>query len=262
MTTLDGTAILEIERLTNEAHTVIIPDGEQQGVYYLRQPDGTQERFQASLDPRKATTIYDLESFGREASRQDHDGDYLDGVYVSAAQIVADLNDTTATWGIKMALPYHPAFQLVDGWQKPTGFDQKALVRLLRTQLSAYVSQTLIDTFQHLRVTGSSDVTTNARPTSVALDSRITRQVQGENGTAVPDFISVNLPVYDVRELRADRYSVQVYVEYDHDKNVFWLSAVHDQLRGAQEKAVESVISALQADERIKTTVLYGKPSA
>ena len=114
----------------------------------------------------------------------------------------------------------------------------------------------------NLRVTGSSDVTTNARPTSVALDSKITRQVQGENGTAVPEIITVHLPVYDVRELRADRYSVQVYVEYDHDKNVFWLSAVHDQLRAAQEKAVESVITALEKDDRIKTTVLYGKPSA
>lgn len=262
MTNLDASAILEVERLTRESETVIAPDCEQRGVYFLRQSDGTLTRVQAGLDPRSATTLFDLESLGREVARQDADGEYLEGVYVSSGQIVAELNDSATTWDIKMALPYHPAFKVVDSWQKPAAYDQKGLMRLLRTELSAYVSQTLIDTFQNLRVTSNSDVTTNARPTSVALDSKINRQVQSENGTAVPDFIIVNLPVYDVRELRADRYSVQVYVEYDHDKNVFWLSAVHDQLRAAQEKAVESVITALEADDRIKTTVLYGKPSA
>lgn len=262
MTNLDASAITEIERLTRESETVIIPQGEQQGVYYLRQSDGTLVRVQATLDPRKATTLYDLESFGREVARQNDDGEFLEGVYVSSSQIVADLGDGSATWAIKMALPYHPAFRLVETWQKPAPYDQKTLVRLLRTELADYIPQTLIDTFQNLRVTSNSDVTTNARPTSVALDSRINRQVQGENGTAVPEYLLLSLPVYDVRELRQGRYEIKVYVEYDHDKAAFWLSAVHDQLRAAQEKAVESVVTALEKDERIKTSVLYGKPSA
>ena len=262
MTNLDASAIAEIERLTRESETVIIPQGEQQGVYYLRQSDGTLVRLQATLDARQATTLYDLESFGREVARQDLESDFLEGVYVSSSQIVADLGDGSATWAIKMALPYHPVFQAVTGWQKPTAYDQKTLVRLLRTELNTYVSPVIIDAFQNLRVTSNSDVTTNARPTSVALDSKINRQVQSENGTAVPDLIMVSSPVYDVRELRRDMYDIAVHVEYDHDKGVFWLSAVHDQLRTAQEKAVESVVTALEKDERIKTSVLYGKPSA
>ncbi|ULH17398.1 hypothetical protein MF271_18940 (plasmid) [Deinococcus sp. KNUC1210] len=257
MTNLDGSAIIEIERLVNEADVVLAPTGEQKGVYYLRQPDGSYQRQRAELDPANVQ-LYDLESLGREVNGKD---EHLTVVYVSDSEVTALFDDTHTRWTAKVLLPLHPMFALLSTFKKPAAYDQKGLVRLLRTELSAAVPQSVIDQLASLRFTNNSDTLATVRPMAAGLDRNIHKQVQGENGTAAPDFLDLTVPVFDIREARADQYPVRVFLDYDHDKSVFILVVRHDDLRMAQEAAVGKIIAALEQDERLPVTVAYGTPA-
>lgn len=261
MTTLDGNAIAEVERLVQSAETVIVPDPEPRGVYYLRHPNGTLERRRVELDP-SGVTLRDLESLKVLLT-----GGLADGtagpVYVDDAQVVFTQEnvDGTHRWQTALPLPTHPAFALISTWVKPTLIPQKDLVRLLRTQLSPYVDATVIPTFSTLNFTDHREGASSVAPMQHALDRRIVQRVNAANGQDVPESILLTPPVYDLPEDRDEEYEVKVYVEFDHDEKKFVLQVVHDDLRRARERAVSRVIAALRAHVGPTLPVLYGKPN-
>ncbi|WP_034382981.1 hypothetical protein [Deinococcus sp. YIM 77859] len=259
MTTLDSSAIREVERLTREADPVITVPGEARGVYYLREADGSLTRHAAELDIQDVTA-YDLDTVQRRADREHTAGD-LEAVFVTDSAVVVQASSPTDRWTTTLALPLHPAFKRVQSFAQLTKLDQKTLVRLLRTELGEHVQATVISTFATLRFTSSSDGTSSVKPASTALDSRIVRQVRADAGQDVPDTITLHVPVYDIPEARADSYPVTVYVEYDHDAEAFLLLAVHNDLRAAQESAVHKIINNLKDSAEDRYPVYYGKPS-
>lgn len=256
MTNLDGHAIVEIERLTREAETIVTVREEETGVYFVREPDGSHTRQRARHNP-KDVTLYDLESLAREIKSKPH----LQTVYVSDTEVVALFDDGFVRWRAKVALPQHPSFVLASRFKVSVPLTQKELVRLLRTELSSAVSITTIDTFASLRFTSNSDTQAVTRPMSAGLDRSIQQAVQARDGQNAPETIELSVPVFDIPETRSDRYPVKVFVDYDHEKSVFLLVANHDDLRTAQESAVRKVITDLEADARVATTVAYGTPS-
>ena len=257
--TLDGTTITEIERLVQEANPVVVPDGEAQGVYFLRNKDGSWVRHEALLDPRPAQ-VFSLESFNL-AIVDGQTSPFVLAAHVrdDAAELICENDGTTYRWAVTLPLPTHPAFKLISDWKGGTLLSQKELVRVLRTQLSRYVDATVIPTFSTLRMTSSSDGTSAVAPASTAIDRRIVRQVQAEKGREVPEYILFKVPVYDIPEDRGNEYAVKVYVEFDHDKEKFLLYAVHDDLREARETAVQRIVHALRSDHP-NLTVFYGQP--
>lgn len=262
MTNLDGSAIREIERLTRDAETVIIPRGEQAGVYYLRATDGTLERHEAQLDPHNHTA-YDLKSLVKlSEGLADHERIVVArGVYVSDSQVVTLYDSGTVRWTVILALPLHPAFQLLSRMREGKSLTQRELVRVLRTELNEYVDPTVISQFSALKFKSSDEGVSTVRPAAVGLDRSIQRQVQQDNGGEMPEQIAFRVPVYDIPEARDARYPVKVYVEYDHEKAAFLLVAVHNDLRAAQERAVELVIDEIGGDLEADTPIYYGKPS-
>lgn len=263
MTTLDGNAIAEVERLVRSAETIVVPDQEPAGVYYVRRPDGTLERHRATLDAHP-TTVRDLASLEAaitDACRMEE----ARGVFVDddSVTLIQQNEGDSWRWRTALPLPIHPAFTLVSAWQRGTLLTQKELVRTLRTQLSLYVDATVIPTFSALNFTDSREGASTVAPMSNAIDKRISQRVSSANGQAVPEYILLTPPVYDIPEDRGEEYHIKVYVEFDHDEKKFLLQTVHDDLRRARERAVERVISRLRAHVaglKGDLTVLYGTP--
>lgn len=253
MTNLDSSAIREIERLTREGQVIVLAPGEQKGVYFLRDSSGDYSRRQAKLDPQ-SQTAFDLDTLSTMAV-------HAEGIYVSDSDVVAFFDNTTTRWTASLKLPIHPAFKVLSGWRSLTGYTQAQLVRLLRTELSAYIDPTIIQTFTTLRFTRDESGTSTVKPGSQALDRNIRQQVRSDHGTEFPEKILFSVPVYDIPEAREDSYGVTVYVEFDHEEQKLQLITVHNDLRIAQELAVKAIIKDLT--ERLDNTVPvhYGKPS-
>lgn len=258
MTNLDASAITEIERLTREADPVVIPSPEQRGVYFLRGADGSLTRHRAALDPQDVT-VYDLDSLNRAIEEAIEIGD-ANTLYVHDDGVVLVCEIEHERRVVRLPLPTHPAFKLIGDWKTPTLLAQKELVRLIRTQLSHHVDATVIPTFSSLRMTSSTDGTSTVTPSSAALDRRIVRQVQADQGREVPEYILFTPPVYDIPEDRDEQYALKVYVEFDHDKEKFVLVAVHDDLRRAREQAVARIVAQLRGRFESAVPVLYGQP--
>lgn len=258
MTTLDASVITEVERLAREADPVIIPSPEPRGVYYLREGNGTLSRHHAALEHLN-TTVYDLDSLRRATEVAIEIGD-ADTLYVHDDGLVLVQESDHERWFTRLPLPTHPAFRLIGDWKTPALMTQKELVRLIRTQLSHHVDATVIPTFSSLRMTSSSEGQSTVTPHSAALDRRIVRQVQADQGREVPEYILFTLPVYDIPEERDVKADVKVYVEFDHDKEKFLLVAVHDDVRLAREQAVARIVAQLRERFESAVPVLYGQP--
>lgn len=256
MTNLDANAIREIERLTLSASPVVRVPGEAQGVYYLRQGDGTLVRHQAALDPVH-TIAFDLASFQAQADAL-HEAGVLKAVYLADGGVVALADNGIQRWQVGLSLPTHPASDLLRSWRMPAEYTQKELVRLLRTELVDYVLPHVIADFQHLKITDNKEGDSVQKPMNASFDTKIVRSVQTAEGAAAPEHIAFRAPIYDIPELRSARYPFMVYVEFDHDKKKFVLLTVHTQLREAQEQAIATVQSSLTEGADGRYPVYYG----
>lgn len=261
MTHLDGNAITEIERLTKEANSILLHNVRPGTKHLIRDGGGNLSVFVVELE-HLDTTVFDLPSL-KVAAEDSYDGGTLHAVYVADGQIVAlsEDADLDQRFMATLNLPLHPAFVRVASWKQLTALTQKELTRLLRTELRDHVDPTVIETFSALRFTNNREQTSEVRPASNALDSSIRQSVADRNGGNAPEVIKLHVPVYDIPGARDDQYTVNVYVEFDHDKGAFLLLAVHGDLRAAQEAAVTALITDLKDHALSKWPVLYGKPS-
>lgn len=260
MSHLDGSAIKEVERLTREADPIVERNARPGSIHIVRDSAGDLDLFEVPVR-EQGSTLLDVASLKILADRMSTAG-WLDVLYVSdsAITLVNIQDDDMHTWRDTLQLPLHPAFKHVLSWKDGKLLDQKALVRLLRTELRDYVTPDLIATFSNLKFTNNAETTSQLRPTSHALDQSIRQRVAQDNDQDAPEVIRLNLPVYDIPEARGDTYEVNVYVEYDHDQRKFLLMTVHGDLRHAQETAVQVLIKDLTAHAGDRFPVLYGTP--
>lgn len=254
MTNLDAGAIQEVERLTKEANQILERQVKPGSLHLVRDSGGDVSVFQVPLR-NHASSVRDVDSLKALANI------HTTAVYVDNDRITLVNEDDDDRWQAALDLPHHPVFTHLLSWRKPTSLTQKELVRLLRTELRGHVDTTLIGKFAGLKFSSNSEVTTQIRPTSNAMDRSIQQRVATENGQDAPESIELHVPVYDIPGARDDQYDVTVYVEYDYDRQSFLLQAVHSDVRAAQEKAVAELIDDLKLDANHRWPVLYGKPS-
>ncbi|MVN88333.1 hypothetical protein GO986_16430 [Deinococcus sp. HMF7620] len=257
MSHLDKNAITEVERLTKEANSILSPSVRPGQLLLVRGLDGTPCTFRIPLDVQD-TALFDLASLKAKA---DHEAaEYVQAAYVSDDQAILVCEDGDHRWTATLKLPLHPLYQYVQAWKKPTGYSQKQLVRLLRTELHDHIDPSLANTFASLKFTNNQETAVQVRPLSNALDSRIRQQVAQDNGQDAPETITLRGPVYDIVEGRETEYEFTVYVEYDHDSSQFILQTVHGDLREAQEQAIQNLIVDLTLHADSRWPVLYGLP--
>lgn len=258
MTTLDGTAITEVERLALEANQIVMQDVRPGSMHLYRDADGELRTLRVDVRPQSSI----LKDVAGLKVISDANSEFAAGLFVDDNQVVLVSEDGASDrWTATLPLPFHPAFQTLLNWRKLTPIGQKELVRLLRTELRDHVAPTVIAQFASLKFTNNSEVTSQIRPTSSALNSNIRQQVAQENGQDAPETIELHVPVYDIPKARDDQYSVMVYVEYDYEKQVFLLLTVHGDLRAAQEQAVAELMEDLTLHADSRYPVVYGKPS-
>lgn len=253
---LDGSAISEIKELVLESSVIVQSDARDGERYLVRNPSGEVKLFEIPYSNLNNTAL-DLRSL---KTMLDRDGDVVQDVFVSDDRIEAVVEDGHYRTINKLALPLHPAFQHMLNWQAPTKLDQKALVRLLRTELRDNVEPTVIQTFSRLKFTNNEESTSEVRPQSAALDISIRQRVATDAGQDAPETIHFKVPVFDIAESRNIFYDIEVYVEYSHEAKAFILLAVHSHLREARESAVAHLISTLSEHADNRWPVLYGQP--
>lgn len=259
MTNLDGTAITEVERLTKEANQILDANVTPGSNHLYRDADGDLKVFRVPLRAQGGT-IKDVPSLKALSHANNLD---VTGIWVDDGRItlVSEYETGNDRWSSVLHLPIHPAFALLQRWRSLTPIGQKELVRLLRTELRDHVGPTVIQTFASLKFSNSSEVSSQVRPTSTALDSHIRRQVAQDNGQDAPETILLRVPVYDIPGARNAEYEVTVYVEYDHEAGKFLLLTVHGDLRAAQEEAVNALLLDLKAHAGDRYPVVYGSPA-
>ena len=253
MTLLDANAIREIERLTLAGNTIVHrPSGESRNIYYLRRADGGLDPVEVPLRDRDVQ-VNDLTSLRLARAEQ---GSKCLAYYVSDKGVALDCESENHRHQVKLPLPTHPAFDIVSSWADGQGFEHKELVRLLRTKLRGYVEPSVVTRLENIKTSFAEDTSSSQTHAHSGLSRNVQREIRQQDGSELlPEFL-VEVPVYDVPEYRSANYSVDVIVDYDHDRKQFFLTAVNDDLKKAREEAVDRVRSDL-SDESLP--VYYGR---
>lgn len=247
-------AIEKIEELALKANAVITPYGEQRGVYYLRDSEGNLQRHEAQLDPLGATfqSIHDFVSV--------LDGNVTGTVFVNDSGAVTIAESSTARWAYRLPLPVHPVFALLESMKDGTTFDQKGLVRLLRTRLNGYVPESVIENLRNLKVTASSDSGVSITHGNRFIDASIKQQAAQKDGAPIPEQFVFSVPVFDLPELVGQLKPVTVLLEVEPAERAeglrFVLLARHDDLRAARQDMLEDLQNRLEGHENLPPDVL------
>ncbi|AWT34561.1 hypothetical protein DM785_02590 [Deinococcus actinosclerus] len=169
------------------------------------------------------------------------DGEALDRVSVDAFTGWQVMDRWTHT----LPLTLHPAFEMVAAMRKPQEYGHRALIRLLRTTLAGFIDDSTLNILRALQIDGASKGTSVVSNGDSGLGRSVTQAVRTQNGQgSLPDEITLNVPVYDLRELRDQRHAIKVVLEVDPNDGDprFTLTAVHNDVVAAQEAALNSIV--------------------
>lgn len=155
------------------------------------------------------------------------------------------LDVRSSPWGATLPLANHPAFTELEALQRSRDFTQSQLVNFLRAKLNGHVKEETIQHFRHLKLVGDSQGTQVKAQGHESVGKSIQQKVLTEIGGVIPDEITVQVPVYDLDEVRDELYSVTVLVDVEPDEDgraVFTLTTVQNTLRKAEFDALEHIV--------------------
>lgn len=247
-------AIQRVERLTRAAKPIHIrahPDYKEVGQYdVINTLTGAHETHRATRVPPGADAIttqalvhlidQDLALIPEGRAR----------IFFNDSGILAHFEDAFGSrWRHKMLFQPHPAAVAVESLLNSVLYKQKDLVRFLRSQLNGHTPAHIIETFRHLRISGSSDGESAVAQGRETYGRSITEKVSTETGGIMPDDITVTIPVFDLQEVRDLMVDVTVLTDAELDNNkqpVFRLTTVRNSLNAAK----ELVLTQLEANLR------------
>lgn len=253
-------AVHRIVSLAEQREPIVeAPDFRDTRRYYVRTASGSYEEHFAA-NPRDAAMLFDTGSFAALANSEATDNRVE--VYYSSNGIQAYIYDGEKSLYRTHDLPLnrHPVFGRLERLARTETFDQRGLIRLLRAEFNGHVSDSVIEQFRQLRLTSSDDGVSVVAKGREGVDRSIQRKVQDERGGEIPDEIEVTVPVFDLDEVRNELYSVTVLVDVINDGNpVFELTAVHNDLRQAEQEAVDQIFGNLSDALSAGIPTYYGR---
>lgn len=177
---------------------------------------------------------------------EDTPGEILDGVSVDHFTGW----DAVDRWTHVLPLATHPAFDIVAGLRKSQTYTHRALIMLLRTTLAGFIDDSTLNTLRAIKIEGGSQGTSRIGNGDIGLGRSVTQVARANNGEAsIPDEITLNVPVYDLTDLREERHPVRVVLEVDPGDGdpKFTLTAVHNDVVAAQEKSLNNIVDTCDA---------------
>lgn len=252
-------AIEKIEQLVKDTQAIVKPSGEQQGVYFLRQPDGTYQERRAELDPTGATlhTIQDFVTALAEVSE-------VTTVFVNDQGATALAENGHIRWTFTLPLPVHPVFALLEKMRDSYTAKQKPVVRLLRTQLAGYVPDSIIENLRLVKTSSSSQSEALTTQGNKHVDLSIRRAATLRDGNTIPEFFTWDVPVFDLPELVGILQPVTVLLDVEPaeraDDTEFTLTPRHDDLRRARQRVLDELVKQIRTHQGMPqvVTVLRG----
>lgn len=218
------------------------PDFKETSRYYIRQADGSYvEEFG---EVARNLRFYDTASLAKFLEDVGADAQ----VFYGSTRIIALVQRSLVTEAHEMKLERHPVFQRLTALAGTEEFGQRQLIRLLRAEFNGHVGDDVIQTFRELKVEASTKGTSVVAQGRESVDRSILDEVQDEHGGAIPEEITVRLPVLDLDESRETLYSIRVLVETTLDSGghaKFALTAVHNEIRKAEQDAIAAVVASL-----------------
>lgn len=264
----ESNIVREIERLTLEKQIIIDPEREARNVYLVRQPDGSYVRTIGDLNPYNVA----LEDLGSLLTLCHEEAGHKKAVYVGFSAIkVVDRNLEKKTQRVyTLALKIHPLFAWADSHHpNPKRYSQKDLVLLLRLQLRGTVAPSVATTIQNISYSKQEQGSTGLNVGNESLDRSVVKKMQARDGGAVPSDLTIELPVYELPELREQTKMVHFALESDFDENgkiSFLLLAESDDLALAREEIRDWIMNHLSENIQSDTpegatAVIAGQPA-
>jgi hypothetical protein len=242
---LQADAIKEIERLINQARVVF---EEPYKPYLLKKPDGSFDRIEPKI-PNCPLDLKVLDTFTLTALARDAIGPKRILLSPDKVVLIHEPNDKTRT-SHTLILRLHPAFQILLGWADTKKYDQKALVRLLRTKFAGYVDKDVASRFEKIKVSTQGEVERTVNMGKDAIAKKLEQKAMFGDLSPV-DMFTVKLPVYDLPQFLEPEYhaKVTVLVEINPDPLEIELTTVFNDLQLAREAALNLVEEALNDTE-------------
>lgn len=262
-------AINRVIELSNAENRIVkAPDYQRSGRYFLLGSDGTfEDRFDHF--PMPEATFHSTASLVAALEQDAVDEDTEPGelpvrVYYDREGITAVVDFGDRRWKRNLPLPTHPVFRRLVQLTRTEAFTQKQLIRFFRAELNGHVDETIIEQFRTLKLTASSDGHSVVAKGREGVDRSIQKEVLAATGAEVPDEISVDVPVYDLDELRDTTQTVLLLIDVAQDdagQAVFEVTTVLNSLREAEFDTLDQIAGALEGTLWDGAVLLHGKPS-
>lgn len=235
------------------------PGAEPQHRYALVKPTGEIEFHDAHPMPRahRMAGIAEVIPYVKEK------GTETSVIWYDESKVVILLDDDTRRDVAACQLHYTPQFFRLIELQKPTYFDQKAFVRLLRIELAdCLLDLRLLNFVRSIKFTATERTAGTVRQTRESLGRDIEMQLQGEVEGECPEETVLQCRLFTDPSLR-DTFNIRCAVEVDMDAQRFALTPFPLECRNVIELQLNGIGKMLQEGldaESNETPLFRGSP--
>jgi hypothetical protein len=243
MSEFTAEAIESITELVERAVTVIpFPNDKKQ--FLLREADGSyivmQDDPALPLQNFKVFTLIDCLTMFNKI------GDGMSGMVLIAPDKVLGLleNDSsTERCQVVLSLEQHPAFKKLMQWRAGETFNQKTLIKVLRTQFDGMIAVGVVETLKTFKVRENLEGSGNIVAGTQGMSKSLQQEVRTANGTALPEELIFSLPVYLNGDLEIQNKTVRVLldVESSNGEPQYTLTTVHADIDFACRVSLEEI---------------------
>jgi hypothetical protein len=216
--------------------------GEPKDVYYIvNEKTGTSERRVAAPDPQRFR-VFDTASIVALAKKANAEIIYSDDAISISHSDVADgfTRTITHTMNLRITMPFS-ALRTIEG----KTFAQRDFWNMLRTVFFEGLSADQIAIFKNVKWSNGGSVEQQVGHAKESLGKSYTHDVIGEG--AIPEYLKLSVPVYDIQEVRARRYPILCAVDTNVDTKSFRLIPVAGAISRALDEALDDLMAPIMA---------------
>lgn len=243
---MDRETLIEIERLVKAQVPIAKLNNLEYGYFT---PEGEFKVAAYTLEPLKAANlkVFSLESLVKLLGDNTLESSVRKFVLVSSTAVTGIEESATERRTYTLALPKHPVWQLLNEHLHTREYDQRGLLRLLRSKLAGLIAPMTLATLQNITVTTDGKLSSDLANGKNHVSREILEQVMEKNGTKLPESLEITAPVYDLPETLETKPTVNIVLETMVQDGVviFALTTVHNDVTRAQETALEGITSRL-----------------
>lgn len=210
--------------------------------FFLTGPDGCKEIKAPRRNKDMQMTVSDAVDFAAIFGRGGGEG--RSDVVVTPEAAMGYLDRRLCENKLVFACPLTEALKLCGEWSKGKNYDQKSLVRVLRTVFSGMADREVVDYFRFIDWTVTKNVRSAVATAANTLTVSTGGSAVGKDGAAKErESFKVMVPLFDSG---GPSFGFTVLIELDTDRQQILIDIPHEQFRNALEQRVGSLIEVIQ----------------